>query len=119
MGCDELLDLLNTRWAVVEEPSEATAASIAAHIRSCPSCHRRVVQLSETLVAKDVLTCNQCRTRFAAYYEATHPDHPLFTMPAIELVSVAIHLAHCVNCREEYKALVLLWQLEEKQQSAD
>jgi uncharacterized protein (DUF983 family) len=119
MGCDELLDLLNTRWAMVEEPSEAVAASIAAHIRCCPSCHQGIVQLSETLVAKDILTCDQCYARFAVYYEATHPDHPLFTMAAIEVVSVAIHLARCIKCREEYKAVVPLWQLEEKQQAAD
>ncbi len=72
MGCQALLQLLNMN---------VEARSLAAHLRSCPVCHRGMVRLSRALLVHDVLNCDQCRTRFPAYYEVTHhPEYPLVEM---------------------------------------
>jgi hypothetical protein len=58
MGCQALLQLLDTN---------VEASHLAAHIRSCPVCHRGMVRLSRALLIPNVLTCDQCRARFPAY----------------------------------------------------
>jgi hypothetical protein len=108
IGCQALLQLLDT-----DREGSSTASSLAAHIRSCPLCHRGIVRLSRALLVRDVLNCDQCRARFPAYYEATHPEYPLVQMSEEEMREVVIHLGQCVRCQEEYEELVKLWRMEE------
>jgi len=61
-----------------------------------------------------MLTCDQCRAHFPAYYEATHPESPLSELPDVEITEVALHLAHCSSCGEEYDEFVLLSMLDER-----
>jgi hypothetical protein len=61
-----------------------------------------------------MLTCEQCRVRFLAYYEATHPEYPLAELSDVEITEVAMHLARCSSCGEEYEEFVLLSMLEER-----
>lgn len=117
MGCQELLRLMNTHTNWRE--NEAASNLIAAHIHSCPSCHHGIVRLSKALIADDLLSCEQCRSRFPAYYEATRPDHPLVEMPAADLAETALHLGHCTSCREQYEVLVLLSEMEERDEMLD
>jgi hypothetical protein len=62
---------------------------------------------------RDVLSCDQCRARFPAYYEATHPEYPLVQMAEEQMREVVIHLGQCSRCQEEYGELVKLWRMEE------
>lgn len=103
MRCDELYQLLNVFWR--NEDREIASSLIAAHIHSCPKCARGLVQLSRTVLALKDPGCKQCRARFPTYYEATHPEYPLATMPETEMAEVALHLGHCAACREQYLAL--------------
>jgi len=119
MQCETLLQLLNgVRWE--EGETSLYGNAVAAHIRSCPLCQRGVVQLSEALITGLVLTCDQCRARLPAYYEATRPVHPLADLSDWEIAEVAMHLACCASsCREEYEELVLLAELEERDEVND
>jgi predicted anti-sigma-YlaC factor YlaD len=112
MGCQELLQLLNTDQQIGGENGSARPG-VAAHIRACPSCRRGILQLSSELIAGDVLSCEQCRARFPAYYEATHPEYRFIEMDEEEVREVVIHLGRCAECREEYEVLVELWKMEE------
>jgi predicted anti-sigma-YlaC factor YlaD len=116
MGCSELLQLLKAgRWDS-EEDIISSSTSIVAHIRSCSSCRRGIARLSEALIAKDMLTCDQCSSRFPAYYEATHPEYPLAALSDVEITEVALHLASCPSCSEVYDEFVRLSILEESGQ---
>ena len=110
MGCDELLRLLNTNW----REDKGLSRSIASHIRSCPRCGHGAVRLAKALIASDPLSCEECRRRFPDYYEATRPEYPLVQMKDAELAEVVFHLSHCADCHEEYQELVLLSELEER-----
>lgn len=111
MRCDELYRLLNIFWR--EEDRDIAYSLISTHIHACPTCARGLVQLSKALIAIDNLSCERCRARFPNYYEATHPEYPLATMPEIEMAEVALHLGHCSACREQYAALVQISMMEE------
>ena len=111
MGCDRIAQLLNTDWQTEDVDS---TTSVVAHIRSCPLCHHGLVFLSHALLSKDMLSCDQCRARFPAYYEATRPAYPLVAMPEQQIAEVARHLGDCPTCHEEYEDLVLLSELEER-----
>jgi len=116
MGCSELHQLLmHTNWQL----NESLSNIIVSHIRTCPQCDHGLVRLSETIIADDTLSCEQCRFRFPDYYEATHPEHPLVEMSTKEMAQVAFHLSHCVSCHEEYEELVLLSELEERNETVD
>jgi hypothetical protein len=78
-----------------------------------------LVLLAEALIANDPLSCDQCRARFPAYYEATRPEFPLIEMEDTELAEMAFHLSHCTSCHEEYEQLVLLSELEERNELVD
>ena len=116
MACDELLRLLQVQS--LEERNEwknqDAVTGIVAHIRSCPHCRHGLPQLSTALVARSTLTCNQCRARFPAYYEATRPEYPLVHMSNSEILKIMLHLGSCYACRVEYEELVLLSELEER-----
>lgn len=114
MQCKILLQILNSiRWEDGESGLEGN--DIVAHIRSCPLCQRGVKGLSEALIDGPTLTCDQCRTRLPAYYEATRPEHPFVDLSDWEVAGVAKHLALCTSsCREEYEELMLLAELEER-----
>lgn len=118
MHCDELLRLLN---AERQDGSEDifTDSCIAAHVRLCPRCCHGIVELSETPGIQDGLTCDQCRLRFPAYYEATRSEYPLVEMTDREIVEVALHLGRCSSCQEEYEELALLSELEERDEMLD
>jgi hypothetical protein len=113
MTCETLLQLLNT---VGWENGNDTAYErrIVMHIRSCSQCQRGIAELSEELLARQALTCDQCRERFPAYYEATRPEYPLVEMSDVEMAEMLLHLGWCASCREEYEELVLLSELEER-----
>jgi hypothetical protein len=112
MGCNELLQLLNTRgWAEGENLSICTA--IATHVQTCPRCFRGIVRLAEAILTVDMLTCEQCRTYFPAYYEVTRPEYPLASLTDQEIAFVVLHLGNCAACSEEYRELVQLSALEE------
>ena len=115
MGCEELRQLLNTHW----RGNDSLSSWIATHVRSCTHCHHGLVRLTEALIADDPLSCDQCRTRFPVYYEATRPEYPLVQMKDAELAETAFHLSHCASCHEEYEELVLLSELEERNELLD
>ncbi|HLX39358.1 MAG TPA: hypothetical protein VKR42_02450 [Ktedonobacteraceae bacterium] len=77
------------------------------------------MRLACDLLQDDPLSCEQCRQHFPAYYDATRPDYPLVEMTAKEMASVVYHLSHCDACREQYTVLVLLSELEERDEIAD
>ena len=111
IGCETLLQFLNaSEYAVGQEAT----TGLVAHVRSCPNCQRGIEQFSIAFIAQNVLTCEQCRARFPCYYEATRPEYSLVAMAEIEIAEVAVHLGQCVDCHEEYEELVLLWELEER-----
>lgn len=115
MGCDRILQLLKMNWQRDGE-EVAINGKIIAHIRSCPICHHGLVHLSVDLLTGDTLTCDQCCTRFPAYYEATRPTYPLVKMLPRQIAEVARHLGNCPSCHEEYEELVLLGELEERKE---
>jgi hypothetical protein len=121
MGCDELRRLLlDTDW----QGNESVSSGVVAHIQTCPNCRHGLVRLEADLFLDDVdesglLSCEQCRSRFPDYYEATRPDHPLVNMPAGEVAQMAYHLSHCASCNEEYQEFVLLSELEERDEMTD
>lgn len=113
MECNELLQLLNTEgWEQGSDPH--ACPGIVAHLRSCRICLHGMVHLSNALLTGDMLTCEQCRTYFPAYYEATRPDFPLVSLPEQEIATIALHLSQCPICNEEYRELVLLSELDER-----
>jgi len=116
MACDELLRLLQVRSLKEQQKrkSRTAMAGIVAHIRSCPRCHHGVVRLSTALIARSPLTCDQCRARFPAYYEATRPEYPLVELSEVEMTEIAVHLSRCSSCHNIYEELVLLAELEER-----
>ncbi|HEY6541828.1 MAG TPA: hypothetical protein VIZ18_12860 [Ktedonobacteraceae bacterium] len=113
MRCDELYHLLNIFWK--EEDGDIVSSLISTHIHSCPTCARGLVQLSRTLLTMKYLDCEQCRARFPTYYEATHPEYPLASMPETEMAEVALHLGRCAACREQYLALERISMYEENE----
>jgi hypothetical protein len=119
MGCDELRQLLlYTDW----RENDSLSNCVVTHMRTCPHCHHGQVRFIETLIGDDPfdpLSCDQCRSCFPDYYEATRPEYPLVTMPNAELAQVAFHLSHCASCHEEYEELVLLSGLEERDEMVD
>ena len=115
MRCEELRLLLK----VYEGEDDIVSDFIVAHIRSCQTCNQGIEYLSKVLITNDELTCDQCRSRFPAYYEATRPDYPLVEMSNIELAEVALHLGHCASCKEQYEMLVLLSEIEERDEVVD
>ena len=115
MGCQELRQLLNTDW----RGNDRLSSYIATHVRSCADCHHGLVRLALALIADDPLSCDQCRARFPVYYEATRPEYPLIEMEDAELAEMAFHLSHCASCHEEYEELVLLSELEERNELLD
>lgn len=113
MRCETLLQLLNIDgWE--REGASTARSSISAHIRSCPFCQPKVVQLSDALTARYTLTCDQCCLRLPAYYEATRSDHPLVELAEFEMTEIAVHLSRCSSCHDVYEELALLSELEER-----
>ena len=115
MGCEELRQLLETDW----RENGSFSSGIATHVRCCSRCNHGLVQLTEALIAGDPLSCEQCRLRFPSYYEATRPEYPLVEMSDAEMAEVVFHLSHCAACHEEYEQLVLLSELEERDEMLD
>lgn len=113
MECNTLLQLLNTDgW--VKGTDATMCSSITAHLRSCATCCRGTIRLSKAIVTKNILSCDQCQARLAEYYEATRPHYALMALPDVEIAQVALHLAYCAVCSEEYEELCLLAELEER-----
>src|SRR5947207_248763 len=102
-----------------QELHQTLKDAILSHIRTCPQCDHGLVRLSEAIIANDTLNCEQCRSRFPDYYEATRLVYPLVEMSAKEMAQVAFHLSHCASCHEEYEELVLLSELEERNEMID
>ena len=113
MRCETLLQLLNIdRW----ESEEASTArnALSAHMRSCPLCQHKIAQLSNALAERYAITCDQCCQRLPIYYEATRPEHPLAELSEVEMTEIAVHLSRCASCHNVYEELVLLAELEER-----
>ena len=115
MRCDELRHLLK----IYGGEDDIISDFIAAHIRSCQTCNHGIEQLSKVLISYKELTCEECREKFPAYYEATRPDYQLVEMSTIELAEVALHLGSCASCKEQYELLVLLSEMEERDEMVD
>ncbi len=115
MRCDELRHLIN----IYGEESDIVNDLIVTHIRSCRTCNQGIELLGNVLSTNDPLTCEQCRSRFPTYYEATRPDYPLVEMSDIEQAGVALHLGNCASCKEQYRMFVLLSELEERDEMVD
>src|SRR2546421_7388831 len=116
MGCTDLHQLLmHENW----QENECLSNSIVSHIRACSHCDHGLVQLSEAVILEDPLNCEQCRSRFPDYYEATRPDHPMVEMSHKKMAQMVFHLSHCKSCHEEYTELVLLSELEERNEMID
>jgi hypothetical protein len=116
MGCTELRQLLmRTDW----RESESLSSGIVFHIRTCPLCHHGLVQLLEEIIADDPLSCEQCRLYLPDYYEATRTEYPLVVMTNEKMAHMVLHLSHCIACHEEYEELVLLSELEERNEIVD
>ncbi len=112
MRCEELYHLLTIYSR--QEDQDIAFGLIATHIHTCPICARGLTQLGQALIARDNLTCEQCRSRFPTYYEATHPEYPLATMSEIAMAEVALHLGHCAACHDQYNALAHISAMEEE-----
>lgn len=116
MGCTDLQQLLmHTNW----QENDSLSNSIVTHIRTCLCCDHGLVQLTDTFIPEDSLNCEQCHKRFPAYYEATRPEYPMVSMSHKEVAQMAFHLSHCKSCHNEYTELVLLSELEERNEMAD
>jgi hypothetical protein len=113
MRCETLLQLLNIDGWEREEASSAGSA-ISAHMSSCPLCQHKIVQLSDALAERYALTCDQCCQRLPTYYEATRPEYPLVELSEVEMTEIAVHLSRCSSCQNLYEELVLLAELEER-----
>jgi hypothetical protein len=116
MRCETLLQLLNIDGWESEEASTARSArsAISAHMRSCPLCQHKIVQLSDALAERYALTCDQCCLRLPTYYEATRPEYPLVELSEVEMTEIAVHLSRCPSCHNIYEELILLAELEER-----
>jgi hypothetical protein len=113
--CSELYQLLQMNW----REDDSLSSPIVAHIRSYSQCQHGLVRLAYDLTVDDPLSCEECRSRFPDYYEATRPDYPLVQMADKEIAQVTFHLSHCAGCSEEYEVLVLLSELEERDEMFD
>jgi predicted anti-sigma-YlaC factor YlaD len=113
MRCETLLQLLNIDGWESEEAS-TTRNAISAHMHSCPLCQHKIAQLSEALAERYALTCDQCCQRLPTYYEATRPEYPLVELSEVEMTEIAMHLSRCPSCHNIYEELVLLAELEER-----
>ena len=112
MRCQNLYSLFSFK-EYVDVWEEGTQQKIAAHICTCTSCSQGITQLSEAVMAEDVLTCDVCCASLPGYYEATRSAHLSGMLAEVEIVQIAIHLGSCVTCAEEYGVLVALWDEEE------
>ena len=113
MRCDELYHLLTLFGR--EEDKDIVWGLISTHVHSCPTCARGLVQLSRTLLTLEDPGCEWCRARFPVYYEATHPEYPLASMPEREVAEMALHLGRCAACRDQYLALERISAYEENE----
>ncbi len=75
--------------------------------------------LLEEIIADDPLSCEQCRLYLPDYYEATRTEYPLVVMTNEKMAHMVLHLSHCIACHEEYEELVLLSELEERNEIVD
>ena len=116
MGCTELRQLLmHTDW----RESDCLSSDIVSHIRTCLHCDHGLVQLIEAIIGDDPLSCEECQTNLPDYYEATRPEYPLVVMTNEKMAQIVFHLSHCIACHEEYEELVLLSELEERNEMVD
>jgi hypothetical protein len=93
---------------------EQQAGLVAAHVRGCPRCRHGFIPFPHAWPGSSTIDCAVCRERMPAYYEATHPVYPLVLMPDPDLLAVALHLASCPTCSEEWGVLVQLSTEEEE-----
>ncbi len=111
MGCEELYYLLT--FYKRREDRDIAYQLIATHVRSCQSCARGLPHLTPTMVSLDALSCEVCRALFPDYYEATHPDHPQVRLPDLAIAEITLHLGRCLDCHQQYDALIALSEMEE------
>jgi len=78
-----------------------------------------VVQFAEALAIDSALTCDLCSRRLPGYYEATRPEYPLVELSEVEMLEVFDHLSGCSSCRDVYDELVLLSELEERDEMTE
>lgn len=66
-----------------------------------------------------MLTCEQCHAAFPVFYEATRLAYPLLEVADKEMAQVAFHLGQSDTCHAEYEVLLLLTELEERDEMVD
>lgn len=111
MRCEELYHLLTIYKR--REDRDIAYQLIATHIRSCQSCACGLPHLNPILDSLHALSCKECRALFPGYYEATHPDHPQVALPDLAIAEVTLHLGSCLDCHQQYGALMALSEMEE------
>lgn len=89
--------------------------ALAAHVQTCSRCRHGFLKCSEPYPGIASLSCHTCCDLLPVYYEATHPDYALTSMPAAALVQVAWHLGQCLACGEVWASLLQLSLLEEEE----
>jgi hypothetical protein len=89
-------------------------ADLAAHIRTCALCRKGEMALPQVVIPSSMLLQGHCAPQaLAVYYEATHPEYPQECMNDQQIVRVALHLALCSACREQFEELCTLSEMEE------
>jgi hypothetical protein len=90
-------------------------AALAAHIRTCALCRKGEMELPQAIIPSSMLLQGHCATQhLATYYEATHSEYPQECMNDQQIVRVALHLALCSACREQFLELCTLSEMEER-----
>lgn len=107
---------LTPRLSTLRQDGGMHLAVMATHIRACARCRGGKIVLPRTFVLPDLLALDHGahQPTFASYYEATHPEYVLASMRDEEIVAIALHLALCVPCSEQFEALCVLSELEEQ-----
>ena len=100
----------------LRQADRAVLAEMAAHIRACARCRRGRIALPEEFEApRDLALDHEARRPgLAAYYESTHPEYPMALLSDREIAAVALHLALCTMCRDEFEVLCEISAVEEQ-----
>lgn len=108
--------VLTQRLHGLHQEDSASLAEVAAHIRACARCRRGQIALPPGFCLPNFLTLDHGSRRptLASYYEATHPEYPLAQLGDPEIVAIALHLALCPMCHDEFEALCEVSEAEEQ-----
>nr|BBH91123.1 hypothetical protein KTC_58740 [Thermosporothrix sp. COM3] len=117
MKCKELRGLFAHGSEWLQGPEALT--KLFAHIETCPICSRNAEGLFGALEEKQSITCERCSSSLPAYYDALHFKEVSEALSENEMLEIERHLAACDRCQEIYEGLVLLAELEERDEAPD